>query len=83
VAIVPLIVAPFVTGTSTPVLDALIGSSIVIHSHIGFDSMITDYIPKRTYPKSYQVFTWGLRAATAVVLIGIYEFQVNEVGMAP
>ena len=83
VALIPLIVTPFVTGTSTPVLDALIGTSVVIHSHIGFDSMITDYIPQRKYPKSYQVFTWGLRAATVVVLVGIYEFQVNEVGMSP
>ena len=80
VALIPLIVTPFVTGSSTPVLDALIGSSVVLHSHIGFDAMITDYIPKRHYPKSYALFTWGLRAATVVVLIGVYEFQVNEVG---
>ena len=83
VALVPLIVTPFVTGSSTPVLDALIGSAVIIHSHIGFDAMITDYIPKRRFPKSYLLFTWGLRAATAVVLIGIYEFQVNDVGMFP
>lgn len=81
VALIPLIVTPFVTGTSTPVLDALIGTSVVLHSHIGFDAMITDYIPKRHYPKSRTVFTWGLRAATIVVLIGVYEFEVNEVGM--
>ena len=43
--------------------------------------MVTDYIPKGHYPKSYLVFRWGLRAATIVVLIGIYEFQVNDVGM--
>ena len=53
----------------------------MIHSHIGFDAMVTDYIPKRHYPKTYNVFKWGLRAATLVVLVGIYEFQVNEVGM--
>ena len=45
--------------------------------------MITDYIPKRTYPKSALTFKWGLRAATAVVLVGIYEFQTNEVGSFP
>src|SRR5271154_3225519 len=42
VALVPLIVTPFVTGSSTPVLDALIGTSVVVHSHIGFDAVITD-----------------------------------------
>jgi succinate dehydrogenase (ubiquinone) membrane anchor subunit len=82
VALIPLIVTPFVTGTSTPVLDALIGTSVVLHSHIGFSAMITDYIPKHHYPKSRTVFTWGLRAATVVVLIGVYEFEVNEVGMS-
>jgi succinate dehydrogenase (ubiquinone) membrane anchor subunit len=81
VALVPLVVTPFVTGSSTPVLDALIGTTVIIHSHIGFDAMITDYIPKRRYPKTYLVFSWGLRAATLVVLIGIYEYQVNEVGI--
>jgi succinate dehydrogenase (ubiquinone) membrane anchor subunit len=81
VALIPLIVTPFVTGTSTPVLDALIGTSVVLHSHIGFDAVITDYIPIRHFPKSHVVFTWGLRAATVVVLIGIYEFQVNEIGI--
>jgi len=51
-----------------------------LHSHIGFDAMVIDYIPKRSYPKSAIFFKWGLRAATAVVLIGVYEFQVNDVG---
>jgi len=43
--------------------------------------MVTDYIPKRRYPKTYIVFHWGLRLATVVVLVGLYEFQVNDVGM--
>ena len=81
VALIPLIVTPFVTGSSTPILDALIGTSVIVHSHIGFDSMVIDYIPKDHYRKSYYVFKWGLRAATVVVLLGIYEFQVNDVGM--
>jgi succinate dehydrogenase (ubiquinone) membrane anchor subunit len=80
-ALIPLIVTPFVTGTGTPVLDALIGSSVVLHSHIGFDAIVTDYVPKRSYPKSAVAFKWGLRAATVAVLLGIYEFQINEVGM--
>ena len=55
----------------------------MLHSHIGFDAMVTDYIPKRHYPKTYVVFHWGLRLATVVVLVGLYEFQVNDVGMFP
>jgi succinate dehydrogenase (ubiquinone) membrane anchor subunit len=83
VALIPLIVTPFVTGSSTPVLDAVIASTVIIHSHVGFDAMITDYIRPRLYPKTFMVFTWGLRAATVVVLIGFYELQVNDVGMTP
>ena len=43
--------------------------------------MITDYIPERHYRKTHYVFKWGLRVATVVVLIGVYEFQINEVGI--
>jgi succinate dehydrogenase (ubiquinone) membrane anchor subunit len=42
--------------------------------------MIIDYIPKWRFPKTALGFMWGLRAATVVVLLGIYEFQINEVG---
>jgi len=45
--------------------------------------MIIDYIPKRRYPKSREACQWLLRAATVAVLVGIYEFQVNEVGILP
>jgi hypothetical protein len=55
----------------------------VLHSHIGFDAMITDYIPKKSYPKTEVTFRWGLRTATVAVLLGIYEFETNEVGMFP
>jgi succinate dehydrogenase (ubiquinone) membrane anchor subunit len=64
-------------------MDALLGSTVILHSHIGFDAMITDYIPRREFPKTHAFFVWGLRVATGVVLIGIYEFQVNDVGMLP
>jgi succinate dehydrogenase (ubiquinone) membrane anchor subunit len=64
-------------------MDALLGSTVILHSHIGFDAMITDYIPKREFAKTHAFFAWGLRIATGVVLIGIYEFQVSDVGMSP
>ncbi|KZF22022.1 mitochondrial succinate dehydrogenase cytochrome b560 subunit D [Xylona heveae TC161] len=79
--LIPLTVAPFAAGTQHPVLDATLCASLLIHSHIGFDSMVIDYIPKKRFPKSRALFTWGLRAGTVVVAIGLYEFETNDVGL--
>jgi len=54
---------------------------VLIHSHIGFDALITDYVPVKRLPKSKKVFDWGLRLATVVVGVGLYEFETNDVGV--
>ena len=97
VALVPLTVAPFAAGTLNPITDALLCATILIHSHIGFQyvegslddrttinidrSIIIDYIPNRRLPKTRKLFWWGLRAATLVVGVGLYEFETNDVGL--
>ena len=43
--------------------------------------MITDYVPVKRLPKSKKVFDWGLRLATVVVGVGLYEFETNDVGV--
>jgi len=35
-ALVPLTVAPFVSGSLNPLLDSIFAASILIHSHVGF-----------------------------------------------
>lgn len=35
-ALVPLTVAPFAGGALNPITDALLVSTLVLHSHIGF-----------------------------------------------
>jgi len=64
-----------------PMMDALLCGTILIHSHIGFEAMITDYIPRKRLPKTRQVFNWGLKAATVLVGVGLYEFETNDVGV--
>ncbi|PWW78132.1 CybS-domain-containing protein [Tuber magnatum] len=81
VALIPLTVAPFAAGSVNPVTDAILGATIVIHSHIGFESMVIDYIPHRRYPTLRKGAMWALKGATVLVLVGLYEFETNDVGI--
>jgi succinate dehydrogenase (ubiquinone) membrane anchor subunit len=79
--LVPLTLAPFVGQSMSPVMDALLGSAVVLHSHIGFDSCITDYFPKRKWGGLNKSLGWLLRGCTALVLYGVYSFETNDVGI--
>lgn len=79
--LIPLTIAPFAAGTLNPTMDALFCATILIHSHIGFESVIIDYIPSKRLPKARFIFWWGLRLATVVVGVGLYEFETNDVGV--
>ncbi|KAF3921623.1 hypothetical protein AA313_de0207693 [Arthrobotrys entomopaga] len=78
---VPLTVAPFAAGTANPALDAALGATLVLHSHIGFDACVTDYFPKRQYPKTRAFMVWLLRGATVTAAVGLFSFQTNDVGI--
>ncbi|MCJ1311036.1 membrane anchor subunit of succinate dehydrogenase, Sdh4 [Agyrium rufum] len=80
-ALVPLTIAPFAAGSLNPTTDALLCAAILIHTHIGFQSCIIDYIPTHRLPKTRILFWWGLRAATLLVGVGFYEFETNDVGL--
>ncbi|RIA84654.1 CybS-domain-containing protein [Glomus cerebriforme] len=80
VALVPLTVASVVNGAH-PITDLCLGVILPIHCHIGFDAIITDYLPFRRNPIVNKVATWGLRGATLIVLYGCYEFNTNDVGL--
>jgi succinate dehydrogenase (ubiquinone) membrane anchor subunit len=79
--LIPLTIAPFAAGSLNPMMDALLCGTILVHSHIGFEAMVTDYIPRKRLPKTRQVFNWGLKAATVLVGVGLYEFETNDVGV--
>ncbi|KAI7884257.1 hypothetical protein K492DRAFT_142917 [Lichtheimia hyalospora FSU 10163] len=80
VALIPLITTQFVYGAQ-PICDGLLGVVLPFHIHLGFDSCITDYLPKREYPRFHKVAMWTLRGSTALVMWGCYEINTNEVGL--
>ncbi|KAF8516015.1 mitochondrial inner membrane protein [Hysterangium stoloniferum] len=81
-SLIPLTGAAFVTGsTHYPVLDGVLGIALVVHSHLGFDQIIVDYLDVRKFPVIGRIAKWGLRAATAGVLVGVYQFNTNDMGI--
>ncbi|KAF8656460.1 hypothetical protein AX16_002545 [Volvariella volvacea WC 439] len=80
--LVPLTVAAFATsGTNYPVLDGILGMSLIMHSHIGFDAILVDYVHKRKFPVIGPIASWTLRAATVGALVGVYQFNTNDIGL--
>ncbi|KAG8922736.1 membrane anchor subunit of succinate dehydrogenase, Sdh4 [Tulasnella sp. 418] len=81
-SLVPITAASMALSSSPyPVLDGILAISLVVHSHIGFDAMLVDYVHERKHPKSGVLAKWGLRAATATVLVGVYQFNTTDVGL--
>lgn len=79
--LVPLTIAPFAAGSLNPTLDAVLCSAVLLHSHMGLQQCIIDYIPKKRYPGLRKLFWWGLNVATVTVGVGLYEFETNDVGV--
>ncbi|UNI23369.1 membrane anchor subunit of succinate dehydrogenase, Sdh4 [Purpureocillium takamizusanense] len=79
--LVPLTVAPFAAGSLNPTMDAILCGTVLLHSHLGFQQVLIDYIPKKRYPGLRKAFWWLLNAATVTVGVGLYEFETNDVGV--
>lgn len=62
-------------------MDAVLCAGLLVHSHLGFQNIIVDYIPKKRFALSRKLSHWLLNAATALVGLGLYEFETNDVGM--
>lgn len=77
----PLTLTPFAAGSLNPGTDAVLVGLIVIHSHLGLQNIINDYLPRKRTPKSRKAAMWGLNVATALVALGLYEFETTDVGV--
>ncbi|KAJ0168925.1 Succinate dehydrogenase [ubiquinone] cytochrome b small subunit, mitochondrial [Colletotrichum tanaceti] len=79
--LVPITIAPFAAGSLNPTTDAILCAMILIHSHTGFQNILIDYVPTKHYPKSRKATMWTLNLATALVGLGLYEFETSDVGV--
>ncbi|KAF1955340.1 succinate dehydrogenase subunit D [Byssothecium circinans] len=80
-ALVPLTIAPFAAGSLNPVTDSILCALLVIHSHIGFESSIIDYLPLKRVPLIRKTVHWALRIGTVVVGVALYSFETNDIGL--
>jgi len=78
---VPLVITPFAAGTVSPTFDAFIIAATLLHSHIGFEACIIDYLPVWQVPTARKIFMWILNICTVAVGIGYYQFETNDVGV--
>ncbi|KAI9638507.1 CybS-domain-containing protein [Dioszegia hungarica] len=69
------------TGSAYPIIDGVLAVSLIIHSHIGFDSIVVDYLHPRKFPVIGPMATWALRGLTGLAVWGVYEFNTNDVGL--
>jgi succinate dehydrogenase (ubiquinone) membrane anchor subunit len=80
VVTVPLIGAAFIAGP-LPLIDLGLGVVLPLHTHMGLDTCIQDYVPQRKYGVLHTVCVWLLRAGTGLTLYGMYQFNTNDVGI--
>ncbi|KAJ4498885.1 CybS-domain-containing protein, partial [Lentinula lateritia] len=80
-ALVPMTVAAFATSrTNYPIFDGILGLSLIIHSHIGFDSSAVNYLHPCKFSVLGLIVKWTLRAATVGTMVGVYQFNTNDIG---
>ncbi|KAK6200235.1 succinate dehydrogenase membrane anchor subunit [Scheffersomyces amazonensis] len=78
-ALAPLTLAPLVGGTST-ILDSTLSTILLYHCYTGFQSCITDYIPKRVYGSYHNYANYLLIFGTGVAGYGLYKIETSEDG---
>lgn len=53
-------------------MDGVLSATLLLHSHMGFENVLTDYVEKRKFPIAAPITTWFVRAFTAVTAYGLY-----------
>lgn len=81
IAFAPLISYALIKGTLPPLADASLGFLLVSHCHFGLGACITDYVPKRLFPKLSPLCFMLLGAGSAAGLYGIYKLETEENGL--
>lgn len=71
-SLVPMVAVATVKHGACGTLDAVLSATLLMHSHIGFDALLVDYLDKRKFPVTGPVAKWILRAATVATAVGLY-----------
>lgn len=64
-----------------PMVNFGLGIVIPLHCHIGFGSIITDYLPVRKFPLIYRFARGILYASTGLTIYGLYKYNTEDVGI--
>lgn len=61
-----------------PLIDLRTNAQITNHQR---RALVTDYLPNKRMPTIRRLFDYGVYLASAVVGLGLYEFETNDVGI--
>jgi hypothetical protein len=64
------------------VVDAIFATSLIVHSYIGFESCVIDYLHERKFPLLGVFAKWALKITTGLSIWGVYEFETNDIGQS-
>ncbi|KAH9815565.1 CybS-domain-containing protein [Melampsora americana] len=79
-ALVPVTAATAIASPN-PLLDGVLGVALIMHSHLGFDQILIDYLHDRKFPWIGPIARWTVRALTCGVLVGVYQFNTHDIGL--
>ncbi|WFD05344.1 adenylosuccinate synthase [Malassezia vespertilionis] len=83
VSLIPLISVACVKHGMSGAVDGILSAVLLLHSHIGFDNVFTDYVEKRKFPKAGPAISWILRGFTLLTGYGLYEFNTSFNSTSP
>lgn len=63
-------------------LDVALAVVLPLHCHIGFQTIVDDYLPKRKFGAVYNVAKGSLLLATGLALYGAYRFNTENIGIS-
>ncbi|KAI9593869.1 CybS-domain-containing protein [Syncephalis fuscata] len=77
----PALIASTAIKGANPVTDALLGVVLPIHTFMGFDACLRDYVDKRKFPTLGPVAKGALWVSFVTVLYGCYHLNTEDIGM--
>lgn len=81
IATIPLLTSAIFTSHPSFLVDVALGVVIPLHTHIGFDACITDYLHERKYGVLHMLAKGALYVATALTVYGALLFNFKDVGI--